>query len=534
MVAQQVLALFVLVRIQAGQPSSIDARRPPAVFFFAPCEAALFDPAYRSLDSRLCRGATGAPSGFTGRMRPASNPPDPPRYRPVPTPDHAPAFDARRQLRHLTVAISGSDTPARFRPVPARDRPRSVGGVNVKSSAIPGGPRRAPWLSGQPDHVLIALCGCSPAVIPETVWALAHEAQPVLPRRVVAVTTAEGRQAIRRELFESRVWESLRDALGAGPDRLQFGDSADAVRVIPRPDRRDELDDVRDDGDTLAVADFLLETLRQFSEDPGVQVVLSIAGGRKTMSVAAALALTLLGRRGDRMCHVLAAPPFDRPDLEPRFYFPDPAVPEYVWVDPEGERRVYGPSEARIVLADIPYVRVRYLLSMQYGPIAPSGYREMVAAALSCADAVAPPVLLTLDPGKQSVAVGGVEVGFTAAPYGLLLFLAVRARCGCPPLVAAKTLQAELRRFLGRLNETIPTPFAAEAKRRIDSAGEPDYARKLIHSVQRRLAALDLPSPVRRRLVLRAPGRPGLYALMVRPEEVDVPDAVTRLVRDCP
>ncbi|NOY80073.1 MAG: TIGR02584 family CRISPR-associated protein [Kiritimatiellaeota bacterium] len=404
----------------------------------------------------------------------------------------------------------------------------------MKASAIPGGPSRAPWLSGEPSHVLIALCGYSPAVITETVWALAHEEPPVLPARVVAVTTRAGRETIRRELLDSGVWERLRRVLRAGPDRLLFGDSADAVRIIPNASRDAELEDIRAGDDTLAVADFLLETLRQFTEDPSVRIVLSIAGGRKTMSVAAALALTLLGRSGDRMCHVLAAPPFDRPDLEPRFYFPDPAVPEYTWSGPDAGRRVYAPARARIVLADIPYVRVRYLLSARYGPTAPVGYRKMVDAALACSDAVAPPVLLRLAPRSQAACVSGIQVFFSPAPYGLLLFLAARARWDCPPLTTAKTLQAELGRFLERLEGAVRTPFAGEAKRRIASAGEPDYARKLVHSVETRLAALDLAGPVRKRLRLRLPDRRGHYALTLRPEEVDVSDLAAELVRDRP
>jgi CRISPR-associated protein (TIGR02584 family) len=41
----------------------------------------------------------------------------------------------------------------------------------------------------------------SPGVITETVWALTHEKPPLIPDRVVAVTTRAGREAIQRELF---------------------------------------------------------------------------------------------------------------------------------------------------------------------------------------------------------------------------------------------------------------------------------------------------------------------------------------------
>jgi len=41
-----------------------------------------------------------------------------------------------------------------------------------------------------PETILLAVTGMSPAVLTETIWALANEAEPVLPDRVVVVTTA--------------------------------------------------------------------------------------------------------------------------------------------------------------------------------------------------------------------------------------------------------------------------------------------------------------------------------------------------------
>ena len=71
--------------------------------------------------------------------------------------------------------------------------------------------------------VLVALCGRSPAVITETVWALAHEHPPLIPDRVVIITTREGREAIRRELLEDGIWRRLRETLHATPNKLIFG-----------------------------------------------------------------------------------------------------------------------------------------------------------------------------------------------------------------------------------------------------------------------------------------------------------------------
>ena len=47
------------------------------------------------------------------------------------------------------------------------------------------------------NHVLIALLGMSPAVLTETVWALAHERPRILPSNIVALTTRPGRDKLK-------------------------------------------------------------------------------------------------------------------------------------------------------------------------------------------------------------------------------------------------------------------------------------------------------------------------------------------------
>ena len=46
--------------------------------------------------------------------------------------------------------------------------------------------------------ILVAGMGTSPAVLTETVWALAHQAQPVVPDEVVVITTKSGKEALRK------------------------------------------------------------------------------------------------------------------------------------------------------------------------------------------------------------------------------------------------------------------------------------------------------------------------------------------------
>ena len=70
------------------------------------------------------------------------------------------------------------------------------------SSATPAAKESAAP-AAKPQIVLLAVTGMTPAVLTETIWALAHEKIPVIPDRVVAVTTTRGKQLMEQELLTS-------------------------------------------------------------------------------------------------------------------------------------------------------------------------------------------------------------------------------------------------------------------------------------------------------------------------------------------
>ncbi|MCZ7641236.1 MAG: CRISPR-associated ring nuclease Csm6 [Verrucomicrobia bacterium] len=214
----------------------------------------------------------------------------------------------------------------------------------------------SPPLTAQPETVLLAVTGMSPAVLTETVWALAHEPEPVIPSRVIVLTTASGRDALVARLFAPHPafagrspWDTLREALaGEGHDlrgRLRFGTTPDDIRVItavdPATGRSRELDDLRSPADNEAAANFLLEQVRTVVENPDTGLVASLAGGRKTMGALLYACLTLVGRETDRLTHVLVNEPFE---TSRDFFFPGQPG------DPSGNRTVRPrtPRRARV------------------------------------------------------------------------------------------------------------------------------------------------------------------------------------------
>ncbi len=253
----------------------------------------------------------------------------------------------------------------------------------------------APRSSGAPPvrTVLVAVLGSTPAVLTETLWALAHESEPVVPDTVVVVTTAAGREILHRQLiapvdsWRSRtVWQSLRSALlgrGANRDpRLQLEPAVvifapDTSRGTMRP-----LDDIRTASDNAAAAETILQVVRRFTTDPDTRVIGLLAGGRKTMGALLHAALSLSGRKGDRLLHVLVNEPFDHPKLVPPFYFPGQPGPSSHRVN---EASAIPNADARIEIADVPLVALGELVSAKTGSL-PATFASLSRAADEAVD----------------------------------------------------------------------------------------------------------------------------------------------------
>ena len=113
--------------------------------------------------------------------------------------------------------------------------------------------------------VLVVGMGTSPVVLTETVWALAHQEQPVVPDEIEVITTSSGKSAIRQAILEGvpSVMDRLKAALGKEKididDRLVFRRAS--IKVIPDADGN-EASDLRTGVDNLRAADFMLTPIQ--------------------------------------------------------------------------------------------------------------------------------------------------------------------------------------------------------------------------------------------------------------------------------
>jgi CRISPR-associated protein (TIGR02584 family) len=324
------------------------------------------------------------------------------------------------------------------------------------------------------ETVLLAVTGMSPAVLTETIWALAHEEPSLIPSRVIVLTTRTGKEQLERELFsphpgfdEKCAWDSLREHLEMrGHDlkgKLRFDSaSSDDLRVLTRWDeathRKPPLDDIRTSEENEAAANAILEVVRSIVENPDTHLVASIAGGRKTLGTLLYACMTLIGRETDRLTHVLVREPFDDPRLNPRFYFP--GQPAATLKTPDGKTTVRA-ADARVDLADIPFVPLRNLFAKELSRM-PGNFSALVARCRrGIHELAASEIELTVHRSRAEIEINGARVKLAPKEQLLMLFLAERVRNSEPAFGAYKEAIDPLNRYRQKLRaEASPDNFS--------------------------------------------------------------------------
>lgn len=326
----------------------------------------------------------------------------------------------------------------------------------------PAEPPRAGPPSPDQEVILLAITGMSPAILTETIWALAREPQPVIPERVIVVTTTSGREQLKR-LFEPAAqlggrppWGALREDLSAaGFDleaKLRFGLTGDDVRVITTGDgpgaTSRELADLRSREDNAATADFLLDQVRALAANPDCRVVASLAGGRKTMGALLYACFTLAAREQDRLTHVLVSEPFE---TLPGFWFPTQPGGPLPWSRSsrtEATGETVAPASAVIELAEVPFVPLANLFRKQLGQNAGRFARLVDFCRDEVSQRSAAHLQLTINANSGPIQLNGRPLRLPRREHALLHFLAQRAKTGAPPFEMQKDAVDPLAEFI--------------------------------------------------------------------------------------
>ncbi len=217
--------------------------------------------------------------------------------------------------------------------------------------------------------VLVALAGLTPQVVTETLYGMWREG--VVPSEIHVLTTLPGRVKVLEGLLDARRGAFYRFCADFGVDHREIRFDADTVHVFHGP-AGEPLEDIRTAEDNAAVADQILDLVRRLASDGRVRIHASLAGGRKTMTFYLGYALSLFGRPGDRLTHVLVSPDFEN---HPEFYYP-PRNPVELRTD---AGKFVSTAAARVDLVDIPFLRLGELVPTEV--LKAGGFAEVVERA---------------------------------------------------------------------------------------------------------------------------------------------------------
>lgn len=209
-------------------------------------------------------------------------------------------------------------------------------------------------------HIIIAVIGLTPQIITETLYALAvREEKSIIPHAIYVITTLEGKKQVIRKLLDDGKGKYYQfcGEYGIDSSRIEFDEST--IFVVRDLDNR-PLEDIRNNTENETVANFIINFVRDKAQDMDTIIHASAAGGRKTMSIYLAYAMSLFGRKDDMLYHVLVSPP--EYESSPDFYYIGKSA---------------SPNYARIELAEIPFIRLREKLE-QLELSSGMSYGEMV------------------------------------------------------------------------------------------------------------------------------------------------------------
>lgn len=274
-------------------------------------------------------------------------------------------------------------------------------------------------------HILLCVAGLTPQIITETLYALTQQRGERVDE-IRVITTLSGRDRITSALLDAQhgqFYAFCRD-YHIDPASITFDETM--LTLLRTPDGR-TLDDIRTVEDNNYAANQICEIVRELTRDPGTLLHASAAGGRKTMSIYLTAAMQLFGRLQDRLSHVLVHEHFE---THPGFFYIPPTPRELESTDRQGQIRRLSTAHATIHLADIPFIRLRGVMSdwMRHSG---SSYSAMVQCAQEDLNLLEATHILRIDVRKKTVAVANRWVKLRERElfvYALMAYLRQQGR----------------------------------------------------------------------------------------------------------
>jgi CRISPR-associated protein (TIGR02584 family) len=277
--------------------------------------------------------------------------------------------------------------------------------------------------------ILLSCTGGSPQIVTETIYALAvqgipqdatGEIKPWIPNEVHIITTTEGANNVRFTLLDGPDGQGIFNQLRNYYDLPEINFSEKNIHILTDPYGK-ELADIRTEEHNICAANQITEWLRQYTNDAETELHVSIAGGRKTMGFFLGSALSLLGRKQDRLSHVLVNTPFEN---NRNFFYPTKNSSYRVHI----EGTTYADAkDAEVDLSFIPFVPLREILPSNVIEKSTT-FSKVVEAASKFVDLATREHSLILYPSQHKTVIHGEEVKLTRTEFIILLWFANRKK----------------------------------------------------------------------------------------------------------
>lgn len=193
-------------------------------------------------------------------------------------------------------------------------------------------------------NILICVTGLTPQIVTETFYCLTVQKKIKIDELYI-ITTKRGRDVVlgndtAAHTPKSLLKNELINLCKKYKIKIPVFDNNDK-HIITAKEESLELSDIRTDKHNVLFPNKVCEFISRLSSDQTSTLYCSISGGRKTMGVHLAFALSLFGRENDKLLHVLTSE-----ENEFKGFFPVNKIQDSV-----------------LQLSEIPFVRLRSLLS---------------------------------------------------------------------------------------------------------------------------------------------------------------------------
>jgi len=195
-------------------------------------------------------------------------------------------------------------------------------------------------------NILICITGLTPQIVTETLFCLSVK-NKIPVNEIYVLTTSRGRDVILgKDKHTSTPKTPLNKEITAICKKYKIRKplfAENEKHIIVAKEESVELPDIRTDKDNILFPNKAAEFIREKSSDPENTLYCSITGGRKSMSVHLANAISLFARPQDKLLHVLT-----KEEHEFKGFYP------------KSEKEIED-----LEISEIPFVRLRSLLSSE-------------------------------------------------------------------------------------------------------------------------------------------------------------------------